>query len=63
MCAKLRIDKAGLLGHSVGAVYALRCARDQGLKDILDGTTTCLVAPWVPLAAKGEEDVHAKAGM
>ena len=42
------------MGQSLGALFALRCARDAELKDILDGTTMCLVSPWVPLAAPGE---------
>ena len=54
MCAKLRIEKAGLMGQSVGALFALSCARDEGLKDVLGGTTVGLVSPWVPLAAPGE---------
>lgn len=41
------------MGQSVGAVFALRCAREEGLRDIFDGTTVCLVSPWVPLAAPG----------
>lgn len=53
LCAKLRIDKAALVGQSVGAVFALRCAREEELRDVLDGTTVCLVSPWVPLAAPG----------
>ncbi|CAN0232137.1 unnamed protein product, partial [Hapterophycus canaliculatus] len=53
LCAKLRISKAGILGQSVGALYALRCARDESLRDILDGTLVGLVSPWVPLAAPG----------
>lgn len=55
MCVKLRIDKAGLLGQSLGALFALGCAKDEGLKDVLGDTTVCLVSPWVPLAAPGEK--------
>ena len=54
MCAKLCIEKAGVMGQSLGAVYALSCARDEGLKEVLGGTTVGLVSPWVPLAAPGE---------
>eukprot|EP00903_Cladosiphon_okamuranus_P006254 g6137.t1 len=53
LCAKLRIGKAAMMGQSVGAVFALRCAREEELRDIFDGTTVCLVSPWVPLAAPG----------
>ncbi|CAM9920621.1 unnamed protein product [Scytosiphon promiscuus] len=49
LCAKLRIAKAGILGQSVGALYALRCARDESLRDVFEGTLVCLVSPWVPL--------------
>lgn len=41
------------MGQSVGAVFALRCAREEELRGIFDGTTVCLVSPWVPLAAPG----------
>lgn len=55
MCVKLRIDKAGLLGQSLGALFALGCAKDEELKDVLGETTVCLVSPWVPLAAPGKK--------
>lgn len=53
LCAKLRIGKAAVMGQSLGALFALRCARDEELKEIMEGTTVCLVSPWVPLAAPG----------
>lgn len=54
MCAKLRLDKAAVMGQSLGAVFALRCARDPELKVTFEDTTVCLVSPWVPLVATGE---------
>ncbi|CAM9725525.1 unnamed protein product, partial [Ectocarpus sp. 12 AP-2014] len=53
LCAKLRIGKAAMVGQSIGAVFAMDCARNEELKDIFEGTTVCLVSPWVPLAARG----------
>lgn len=56
LCAKLRIGKAAMVGQSVGAVFAMDCARNEELKDIFEGTTVCLVSPWVPLAARGKHE-------
>ncbi|CAM9969975.1 unnamed protein product, partial [Laminaria digitata] len=53
LCAKLRIGKAAMMGQSLGALFALRCARDEEIQGIMEGTTVCLVSPWVPLAAPG----------
>ncbi|CAN0438924.1 unnamed protein product, partial [Discosporangium mesarthrocarpum] len=49
VCSQLKIDKAGVMGQSLGAEFALACARDADLARVLEGTILCLVSPWVNL--------------
>ncbi|CAM9332782.1 unnamed protein product, partial [Sphacelaria rigidula] len=49
-CKTARIETFALLGQSLGATYALRCA--QEMPDMV-ATTVYLISPWVPLSVPG----------